>query len=60
MFNRTLGTLKGMFLSQPDNDTTYHQLNASGIPVTPIDCRSCSNPCDQGWMTWLSVFTRID
>ncbi|KAF7355114.1 Altered inheritance of mitochondria protein 32 [Mycena sanguinolenta] len=33
--------------SSPDN-TLYTTLAASGIPVTAADCRTCSNPCDQG------------
>ncbi|KAJ6516126.1 Sucrase/ferredoxin-like-domain-containing protein [Mycena sanguinolenta] len=48
----SLMKLKALVLGHdqpPSSDNKlYTTLAASGIPVAAVDCRTCSNPCDQG------------
>ncbi|KAF5387799.1 hypothetical protein D9615_000185 [Tricholomella constricta] len=45
----SLRRLQAMVLGYDlDPDTLRSQLEAAAVPVTPADCRNCSDPCEEG------------
>ncbi|KAF8665736.1 hypothetical protein AX16_000184 [Volvariella volvacea WC 439] len=44
----TLWKYKSLLLGQDDSELLRHQLEASAVPVSDADCRTCPNPCDEG------------
>lgn len=38
-------TVLGMDASDPK---AAEELEAAGVPVSEVDCRSCADPCDEG------------
>ena len=42
---KVMGMIHGKDL---DHESLYEKLEASAIPISVADCRTCSDPCDQG------------
>lgn len=48
----TLRRMKALVMGDDLNeDHLRTQLEASAVPLTPadVDCRTCPDPCDEGW-----------
>lgn len=52
----TVRRIRSLLGSPVEKQSIYEQLDASDVPVTSADCRTCSNPCDQGHDNYPSRF----
>ncbi|KAF7301470.1 hypothetical protein MIND_00712400 [Mycena indigotica] len=55
----SLRRLRALVLGESELEphNIHTSLSASGIPITTVDCRSCSNPCEEGHSEYPRRFT---